>query len=489
MKTRRTVALLFGAVSAVVTHAARATPSGWVRRPGSGTSPPSAQHHAVRSTEEPGALTWARALYPAVGAQPLDTEGRAARLHPGGAARRVLRSTVHFPEDTTEPPVVTHRSGRAAIDKHPLLLEVLKEHPNAVLVHVGRARYTLHGPTQVGSHDLITVDRQHGATRIRRVASRDWHRHPAVVHIPHDPAVEYYVLSDVHGAYDRMVDLLQAHDVIEPDPDASWERPGTFRLVTGGERRPTLFSLGDGMNGGYQSIPVMDLFQRFAQTAGRSTSGIPVRRFVHLMGNQEAQFLVDPLDVHYERAATSPKPGINHEIRALGLDPTTFAHPDGLRGTFFWNLPVGLALGQRWLFLHSGDTGGRSLDKLARVVSKLGALHGFDHDTLLGKHSILGSKRWEHPDPDTARRYARTLGVNHIVHGHMPSAHGKAPGEIGVSEDRLLVNLDVGMSPAARFDHSPGALFRIRRRGHHELVEALEATGHRELLWKTRVSR
>jgi hypothetical protein len=52
---------------------------------------------------------------------------------------------------------------------------------------------------------------------------RNWIKHPAVVEL--DTEEDVFAVGDVHGDYDRLVTLLAAGKVIDPDP-ASPERAG-----------------------------------------------------------------------------------------------------------------------------------------------------------------------------------------------------------------------------------------------------------------------
>jgi hypothetical protein len=47
-------------------------------------------------------------------------------------------------------------------------------------------------------------------------ALRDWKKHPAIVEI--DMVKDAFTVGDVHGGYERLVKLLAAGKIIDPDP-------------------------------------------------------------------------------------------------------------------------------------------------------------------------------------------------------------------------------------------------------------------------------
>ena len=106
------------------------------------------------------------------------------------------------------------------------------------------------------------------------------------------------------------------------------------------------------------------------------------------MGNHEAEFLADP-----ENSRASKADGIDEEIKSLGLRPYDVASRADPRGRFLHDLPFAARIGG-WFFLHSGDSGGRTLPELASVIRTSLDTQGYSSIQIVGPDSILESIGW-----------------------------------------------------------------------------------------------
>ena len=116
--------------------------------------------------------------------------------------------------------------------------------------------------------------------RRRRGRGRDWAQLPAVV--DRTTSEEIVALGDVHGAYDRLVHILQVGGIARADAKAK----GGYAWA-GGKR--TLVSVGDLIDKGPQSLEVLDLMMSL-QAGARAAGG----DVIVTLGNHEAEFLARP---------------------------------------------------------------------------------------------------------------------------------------------------------------------------------------------------
>ena len=93
-----------------------------------------------------------------------------------------------------------------------------------------------------------------------KVAGRDWGRFPPVV--DRTTSEQIVALGDVHGAYDRLVHLLQVGGLARADVKAK----GGYAWA-GGKR--TLVSVGDLIDKGPQSLEVLDLMMNLQRRGAR----------------------------------------------------------------------------------------------------------------------------------------------------------------------------------------------------------------------------
>lgn len=292
-------------------------------------------------------------------------------------------------------------------------------------------------------------------------APRDWEAHPAVVET--DGAELLYALSDIHGGYERAVALLTVNGLLGGLPS----EPASA-VWTGGQA--TLVVIGDMFDKGPQGLEVIDLLRGLQPTAAAAGG-----RVVVLMGNHEAEFLADP-----ENSRASKADGIDEEIKSLGLRPYDVASRADPRGRFLHDLPFAARIGG-WFFLHSGDSGGRTLPELSSVIRSSLDTQGYSSIQIVGPDSILESIGWFRASDATGQLYAQTLGAQHIVFGHDPGGFGSSKSKIGVDAGGVLFRIDCGLSP--NIDYSDGKLLRVRRDMGLEIAESLDHDGQVTVLW------
>lgn len=281
---------------------------------------------------------------------------------------------------------------------------------------------------------------------------RDWAAHP-VFHLETTTTPRVWVVSDVHGGFDRLVTLLRVAKLI--DATNAW--------IGGSDRLYVLGDLIDKATGGLQTIELLQALQE---------QGANV---VVMLGNHEAEFLADPSNDKATLFVT--------ELRAKGLDPLKVASGEDV-GAWLRNLPAGAKDGT-WFFSHAGNTAGKSLETLGAEIQAGVDAHQFDTGTLLKSDSILEAQQWwASGTTDSSVLIDANLAAidaRHVVFGHDPSAFGKK----GTMAEKLMGRLflvDVGMSPAV--DDSKGALLLIERSLATTTVSAVTSDGSRKLLFQ-----
>lgn len=297
----------------------------------------------------------------------------------------------------------------------------------------------------------------------RTPAARDWSAHPAVVEIEADLSTPIYAVSDIHGAYDRLVALLVRHQIIQGVPAAPeralWAAGPAILVVAG-----------DLIDSGPDALGVIDLL-RALETSAAAAGG----KVLVTLGNHEAEFFVNPRNKKAEGGD-----GFNAQLTARGLTPEDVARGTEPRGAWLRQRPFIVRVG-RWLFSHAGDTHGRSLAELATVLRAGVDQHDYDAAEITGDTSILQSEDWSTADKTIGARYAQAAGAAHLVFGHNPSGLG-SKGEIGQAQDGALFRIDCGMSPS--IDYSQGALFRVTMKDWKEIAAELRADGTVKDLWQ-----
>lgn len=291
---------------------------------------------------------------------------------------------------------------------------------------------------------------------------RDWNRFPAV--IERDTSAEVIALGDVHGGYERLVDLLATAGLIKPDT----QTPLAYAW-TGGNR--LLVSVGDLIDKGTQSIEVLDLMMKLQSQATASGGEVIVT-----LGNHEVEFLANP-DNKKAREFID-------ELHSKGIEPDTIPQGEKPYGEWLMNRPLAARVND-WFFSHAGNTSGKTIGELAQSFRQDVSQGDWGSDFLIGDDSLLEAEKWWKGEGSAAKLlddYLRALNVRHIIFGHDPGAfHDK--GQIGQEKDGRIFLIDVGMSPA--IDYSKGALLLLAKVGGTVVATALDADGTRKEIWRT----
>lgn len=304
---------------------------------------------------------------------------------------------------------------------------------------------------------------------------RDWKQAPAIIQL--DTQADVFAMGDVHGDYQRLVELLAGAGVIGGIPAAP-DHP----VWTGGHA--VLVFTGDMIDKGPDAVGVLS-FVRALQSAAASAGG----RVVVLMGNHEAEFLAAP------SAKARDFPG---QLTRAGLKPHEVAACGGEIGNFLCSLPFGVRVND-WFFSHAGNTGGRTLNRLAADLEADVTRTGFGAPQLAGPNSLLEARIGEKgpnglawfeaggprlPADRLLAAYADALGVRHIVEGHhhavtqFPDGAVRHLGEMYNWRGELFL-IDTGMS--RDIGDSAGALLHIRPA--QKNAAAVCAEGRETLIW------
>jgi hypothetical protein len=286
--------------------------------------------------------------------------------------------------------------------------------------------------------------------------ARDWSRFPAVV--DKSTNEEIVALGDVHGAYDRLLHLLQVGGIARADPKAK----GGYAWA-GGKR--TLVSVGDLIDKGPQSLEVLDLMMSL-QSGARAAGG----DVIVTLGNHEAEFLARP-------GKKKKAEEFDRELSERHIDLHDVAEGRNAYGRFFLGLPVAARV-NGWFFCHAGSTSGMSLTQIGDHFRSVVDSGRWKNPFLIGDDSLLEARKWWKGDMDDKDLAA--LPAAHIVFGHDPGAF-RDKGTIQTKNGRLFL-IDVGMTP--EFDYSKGALMLIDRKDGLDVATSLDASGARREVWR-----
>jgi hypothetical protein len=295
----------------------------------------------------------------------------------------------------------------------------------------------------------------------QRPAARDWDKHPAIVEL--QTSHDVFAIGDIHGDYDRLVDVLRAGRIIPTIPD----HPKAVRWTAG---RSTFVCTGDVINKGDHSLQVISLLRALGDAADRDGG-----RVVVTMGNHEAEFLADPTDNKASQFSS--------ELKATGLKPKDVVAGRDLEGlgAFLRSLPFAVRVND-WFFIHAGNPASQTIPQLRAGFQRAVDWEGFQSPTLLAVNSPLEARL--HPRPwweregdspaqaqDRLRSAVQAMGVQHLVIGHQPGAiefcdgTKRRRGEMFQKFDGLIFLIDVGMSRGIDVDgqgYSRGALLHIQ---------------------------
>ena len=288
-----------------------------------------------------------------------------------------------------------------------------------------------------------------GAENDLSSGARDWSAHPAIVQI--DTASEVYAISDIHGGYAELGELLTQNGLIS----GFNQDPAKAASITWTGKTAIFVVAGDLIDKGVESLGVVDLLRALEPQAARAGG-----RLVVTLGNHEAEFFDNPKN---DKATASDADGIGItvELKNKGIDPKAFAagtDPEG-RGAWLRSLPMAVRI-KKWFFSHGGNTDGDGIAKLEkRFESALDGKNGFGDKDITGNDSILEAQSWW---GKKAGDYASALGVKHMVFGHDPAALNDR-GRILAAEDGALIKIDVNMGlPHESKALVGGALLHIR---------------------------
>jgi hypothetical protein len=235
-----------------------------------------------------------------------------------------------------------------------------------------------------------------------------------------------YAISDVHGMYGALTQLLSENGLI--DSSGHW---------SGG--RALLVVVGDSIDKGSQSVDVLDEWIRL-QPEAEAAGG----RIVHLLGNHEAEFLSDPTPSDDKAKA------LFDELKSRGIALSELTSAQYPRGKFLRSLPVAARVGN-WLFCHAGLMPDQSWDDFGAQALKLLGAGDYGNSFFVGDESILESKKWWKVDSSARAHLEARLdsdGLAGVVFGHQPKALNVV-GESAVSDDGRLIKIDNGMAPEA----------------------------------------
>jgi hypothetical protein len=294
------------------------------------------------------------------------------------------------------------------------------------------------------------------AGKAAAAGGRDWAQLPAVV--DRTTSEEVVALGDVHGAYDRLVHLLQVGGIARADAKAK----GGYAWA-GGKR--TLVSVGDLIDKGPQSLEVLDLMMAL-QSGARAAGG----DVIVTLGNHEAEFLARP-------GKKKKAEEFEKEMSARGIDLRDVAAGRNDYGRFLRGLPVAARVNS-WFFCHAGSTSGMSLGQIGDHFRAAVDSGKWKNPFLIGDDSLLEARKWWKGDADDKDLAA--LPAAHIVFGHDPGAF-RDKGAIQTKGGRLFL-IDVGMTP--EFDYSKGALLLIDRKDGQDVATSLDASGVRKEVWR-----
>ena len=247
---------------------------------------------------------------------------------------------------------------------------------------------------------------------------------------------QVFVLSDVHGMYPALVQLLKAAAIV--GPENQWAAGSTLLVI-----------IGDSIDKGDASVDVLDLW--ISLTAQAPAQG---GRVLHLLGNHEAELLANGKQNKKSKE-------LFRELDRKQIKKKDFLSVSGKWGKFLRSEPVAARVG-KWLFCHAGLY---PQIKWMDFVSRANALieaEKYDDDFLSGENSILEAKDWwksKSQREELVQRLAQN-GIWGVVQGHQPGAYGIKNG-IGAVESGHLIKVDGGMAPEA--GHHSGALLRFSK--------------------------
>jgi Calcineurin-like phosphoesterase len=260
---------------------------------------------------------------------------------------------------------------------------------------------------------------QNNATQTQLI-TRDWSKYPAIVEV--ETKSEIYVIGDIHGDYEGLIELLLAAEIILKKPTkpekVKWTADNSLLVIPG-----------DFISKGPQSVDVIFLL-RALQKSAKKQGG----RVILTFGNHEAEFLADTKNVKVKN--------FRKELKALNISNKAVANGEdelGI-GQFLRNLPFAAKVND-WYFVHAGHPKKYSIKELESLIIEGVEKKGLNIPILLDeKEGILEVRMnprpwWEKKKDDSndsksrLRNLLNELGVNHIVVGHQPGTYSFSDGE------------------------------------------------------------
>jgi hypothetical protein len=332
-----------------------------------------------------------------------------------------------------------------------------------------------------------------GAHEVTAPVERDWKQYPAIVTAPAPKIL--YAMGDVHGDYQKMIELLVAGKLIAGTP----ARPEAIQWA-GADA--VLVCTGDLIDKYSQNLNVIAAIRALQQSAAAAGGEVIVT-----LGNHEANFLASG-------GETRKMTDFEQELKAAGISPVAVAEGTDANGIGAWlrNLPAGVKVGS-WFFCHAGNTGGKTVSELETTIEKEVSAQGWSAPILANPNSMLEARMHPRPwwdydgseprlkdvdPPETGdqidqnelsrlKSVVNGVGAAHLVFGHQPSGvkfmdgSERAAGQMYTKYDGLVFLIDTGMSRGVQ--NGRGALLRIDASAPHPTAVAVYADGATTHLW------
>ncbi|MDZ4675889.1 MAG: metallophosphoesterase [Oligoflexia bacterium] len=237
-------------------------------------------------------------------------------------------------------------------------------------------------------------------------------------------------VSDIHGSIRRLRELLINSNLIN-DAD-KWTGGRTLFIVTG-----------DSIDKGHNSIGVLDLWMKLepqiAQAGGK---------FIHVLGNHEAEFLADPMNYKADE--------LRAELKEKGIKLKELTDENFPRGKFIRSMPLAARVG-KWLFCHSGHYPKMTWAAFKTKAQQVLSSGDYSNEFLIGENSILTDKEWwkYNSQLKEVKAVLNKNGIFGVVFGHDPNAF-RTPSEIQAVEGYTFIKIDVGINRVA--GGNPGRL-------------------------------
>jgi hypothetical protein len=260
---------------------------------------------------------------------------------------------------------------------------------------------------------------QNNAAQTQQI-NRDWSKYPAIIEL--ETENDIFVIGDIHGDYEGLIELLLASEIISKKP----ANPENVKWTAGNS---LLVIPGDFISKGPKSVDVILLLRALQKSAAKQGG-----RIILTFGNHEAEFFADTKNVKVKR--------FRKELKALSISNKAVANGKDEMGIgqFLRNLPFAARVND-WYFVHAGHPKKYSIKELESLIIKGVENEGFDTPILLSEEEGILEVRmnprpwWEKRKDDKKDSKSRLrnlldeLGVNHIVVGHQPGTYSFSDGE------------------------------------------------------------